>query len=191
MRIIAGKYKNKKIVSNIKGASSTIKPTTSKIRESVFNIINNYFAQYDLITEESSFLDLCCGTGAIGIEAISRGFKQVYFLDNNYESLAITKHNLTSLKQDSINWRVIRSGITNLQITGELLFDVVYLDPPYNMRITNEKLDAISDFIHPNSLLIIETPREISSFTLINYEVISIKHYGNCVISVLKLKSNL
>ena len=89
MRIIAGKYKNKKIVSNIKGASSTIKPTTSKIRESVFNIINNYFAQYDLITEESSFLDLCCGTGAIGIEAISRGFKQVYFLDNNYESLAL------------------------------------------------------------------------------------------------------
>ena len=191
MRIIAGKYKNKKIINNIKGVSTTIKPTTSKIRESVFNIINNYFAKYDLIIEGSSFLDLCCGTGAIGIEAISRGFKQVYFLDNNYESLAITKHNLTSLKQDSINWRVIRSSITNLQITEEILFDAVYLDPPYNGAITNEKLEGVNDFIHPNSLLLIETPREISPSVLVNYEVISIKHYGNCVISVLKLKNNL
>ena len=191
MRIIAGKYKNKKIISNIKGISTTIKPTTSKIRESVFNIINNYFAKYDLITEESSFLDLCCGTGAIGIEAISRGFKQVYFLDNNYESLAITKRNLTSLEMDNSSWRVIRSSIANLQITEEILFDVVYLDPPYNVSITNEKLETISDFIHPNSLLIIETSREISSSVLVNYEVISIKHYGNCVISVLKLKNNL
>ena len=178
MRIIAGKYKNKKIVSNIKGASSTIKPTTSKIRESVFNIINNYFAQYDLITEESSFLDLCCGTGAIGIEAISRGFKQVYFLDNNYESLAITKRNLISLEKDDHNWRVIRSSIANLQITEEILFDVVYLDPPYNVRITNEKLEAISDFIHSNSLILIETPREISALILVNYEVFLLSIMG-------------
>ncbi len=191
MRIIAGKYKNKKIISNIKGVSTTIKPTTSKIRESVFNIINNYFAKYDLITEESSFLDLCCGTGAMGIEAISRGFKQVYFLDNNYESLAITKRNLTSLKQNSINWRVIRSSIANLQITEEILFDAVYLDPPYNVAITNEKLDGINDFIHPNSLLIIETPREITLSVLVKYEVISIKYYGNCVVYVLKLRNNL
>ena len=191
MRIIAGKYKNKKIISNIKGVSTTIKPTTSKIRESVFNIINNYFAKYDLITEESLFLDLCCGTGAMGIEAISRGFKQVYFLDNNYESLAITKRNLTSLKQDSINWRVIRSSIANLQITEEILFDAVYLDPPYNVVITNEKLDGINDFIHPNSLLIIETPREITLSVLVKYEIISIKYYGNCVVYVLKLRNNL
>lgn len=190
MRIIAGKYKNKKIVSNIKGAFPTIKPTTSKIRESVFNIICNHFTKHDFRIEESSFLDLCCGTGVVGIEAISRGFKEVYFLDNNYKSIAITKHNLANLKSEDSNWRVIRSSINDLHITEEILFDVVYLDPPYNMSVTNVEFDLINDFIHPNSLLIIETAREISSFILLNYEVISIKRYGNCIISIVKTKEN-
>ena len=191
MRVIAGKYKNKKIVSNVKGASATIKPTTSKIRESVFNIIYNYFAKHDLIIEESSFLDLCCGTGAIGIEAISRGFKQVYFLDNNYESLAITRHNLATLKVDAPNWRVVRSNILNLEISEKILLDAVYLDPPYNVPITIDILNSVNNFMHLNSLLIIETPREISSSALVNHEVISVKHYGNCIVSALKLKNNL
>ena len=191
MRVIAGKYKNKKIVSNIKGVSATIKPTTSKIRESVFNIIYNYFAKHDLIIEESSFLDLCCGTGAIGIEAISRGFKQVYFLDNNYESLAITRHNLATLKVDAQNWRVVRSNILNLEISEKILFDIVYLDPPYNVPITIDILNSVNNFMHPNSLLIIEMPREVSPPALLNHEVISVKHYGNCTVSVLKLKNNL
>ena len=80
-----------------------------------------------MIIEESSFLDLCCGTGAIGIEAISRGFKQVYFLDNNYESLAITRHNLATLKVDAPNWRVVRSNILNLEISEKILLDAVFL----------------------------------------------------------------
>ena len=191
MRVIAGKYKNKKIVSNIKGVSATIKPTTSKIRESVFNIIYNYFAKHDLIIEESSFLDLCCGTGAIGIEAISRGFKQVYFLDNNYESLAITRHNLATLKVDAPNWRVVRSNILNLEISEKILLDAVYLDPPYNVPITIDILNSVNNFLHLNSLLIIETPREISSSALVNHEVISVKHYGNCIVSALRLNNNL
>ena len=81
MKIIAGKYKNKKIISTVKGIVPSIKPTTAKVKEAIFNIINNYFANNCFNIDESLFLDLCCGSGAVGIEAISRGFKQVYFID--------------------------------------------------------------------------------------------------------------
>ena len=104
MRIISGKYKNKEIFSSIKGVYSNIKPTTSKVKEAAFNIISSISQKYSLVIQDLKFLDLCCGIGSIGIEAISRDFDTIYFIDNNYYSIAITKHNLMLLKSYTKNY---------------------------------------------------------------------------------------
>ena len=187
MKIIAGKYKNKKIISTVKGIAPSIKPTTAKVKEAIFNIINNYFAKNCFNIDESLFLDLCCGSGAVGIEAISRGFKQVYFIDKNNESLEITKRNLQNLKSDNENWVTIKSNIHNLQIECQIVFDIIYFDPPYNLLITQEVLQSVAKYLHLNSLLIIETSREILPHLLVKYDIIAIKKYGETVISVLRL----
>lgn len=188
MRIIAGKYKNKKIISSLKGIKVEIKPTTSKVKEAVFNIINNHFAKNCINIEQSSFLDLCCGSGAVGIEAISRGFKQIYFIDKNNESLEITRRNLQNLESNNENLVVIKSNFNDLQIECETVFDVIYLDPPYNMLISQEVLVGVAKYLHLNSLLIIETSRELHPSLLIGYDVISIKQYGKSFIFIMKLK---
>ncbi len=188
MRVIAGKYKNKKIVSSLKGLNVDIKPTTSKVKESVFNIVNSYFVKNCIDIDKSSFLDLCCGSGAVGIEAISRGFKQIYFIDRNNESLEITNFNLQNLKSNNKNWILIKSSFNDLQIECETVFDIIYLDPPYNMLITQEVLVSVAKYLHLNSLLIIETSREINPALLIGYDIIFIKKYGKSFIFIIKLK---
>ena len=191
MRIISGKYKNKKIFRNIKNISPLLKPTTSKIKEAVFNIINSYFMKNNFLVEKSSFIDLCCGTGSIGIEALSRGFNKVYFLDINNESLDLTRHNLCNLNCINPNWDVIKSSFCDLQILGDITSDLIYLDPPYELSITAKILEVIKKFLHANSLFIIETSKKITPSNLVNYEVISIKKYGRSAITILRLKSSL
>ena len=184
MRIIAGKYKNKKIVSKFKEISPNIKPTTSKIRETVFNIIFNYFERNSQKIQCCSFLDLYCGTGAIGIEAISRGFDPVYFVDQDKGCISLTKYNLSNIVNNE-SYKVIRSDIMKLQISPLVYFDVIYLDPPYDQNITSCMLNYISQFTHSKSLIVLETSKNFSTIQANNYHIIASKSYSNCTILIL------
>ena len=181
MRIIAGKYKNKKIVSKLRGISLDVKPTTSKVREAVFNIIFNYLEKNDQKVQNYSFLDLCCGTGAIGIEAISRGFVPVYFVDQNKDSVVLTKYNLSDIENNNL-YTVVKSDVIKLQISPPILFDVVYLDPPYNSDIIQNMLSYITQFTHPKSLIMLEISKNPPIIPLNNYHTIAFKDYSNCAI---------
>ena len=184
MRIIAGKYKNKKIVTTLKGISPTIKPTTSKVREAAFSIILNYLEHNNQNVQHCSFLDLCCGTGAIGIEAISRGFASVYFVDQDRDCIALTKHNLSNISNKDF-YVVIRSDITKLQISSLKYFDVIYLDPPYSKEVTESMLSYVSKFAHPQSLIVVETSKKFPAISVNNCRIIGHKSYNHCTILVL------
>ena len=69
---------------------------------------------------DSKFLDLCCGSGAVGIEAISRGFKEIYFIDKNNQSLEVTNFNLQNLKSNNENWILIKSNFNDLKLNAKL-----------------------------------------------------------------------
>ena len=184
MRIIAGKYKNKKIVSKFKGISPNIKPTTSKVREAVFNIIFNYFKQNGQKIQHCSFLDLYCGTGAVGIEAISRGFNPVYFVDQDKDCILLIKHNLANIVNNE-SYQVIRSDIMKLQISSSIYFDVIYLDPPYDQNITSYVLNYINQFTHSKSLVVLEASKNFSTIQANNYRIIGSKSYSNCTVLIL------
>ena len=182
MIINGGLYKNKKIYSKIKNITLYVKPTKSKVKESIFSVINSF------INDKSCFLDLCCGTGSIGIEALSRGFKKVYFVDISKKHLALVKHNLDRIKCVNHSYSLIQSNLFYLQIPREILFNVIYLDPPYQTTITNRVFQDIKKILNVNSLLIVETGKIILLSIIKDYRLIFTRSYGKSVITIMTPK---
>ncbi len=131
MRIIAGKHRSR-ILKEFRGRD--VRPTSDRAREALFNIIR-------FRLEGCSFLDLYCGTGAIGIEAISRGAAKVTFVDNAAESVKLTKENLATLKETGY---VVKSDALSFVSSVGEKFDVIFLDPPYDVSAT-DVLSAIAE----------------------------------------------
>ena len=130
MRIIGGIHGGR-ILTEFENIG--VRPTSDMVRESLFNILRDR-------VENAKFLDLFCGTGAIGIEALSRGATHVTFNDNNSKSLACLNKNLASLKIADGFSVSLRDGLAFLQSTTEK-FDVIYLDPPYDTDLGENALN--------------------------------------------------
>lgn len=173
MRVIAGSAKSIKL-KTIDGLDT--RPTTDRIKETLFNMIQN-----DVL--DCKFLDLFSGSGAIGIEALSRGASFATFVDNNKEAVKCIKHNLdfTNLANKA---QVIESSVLNaislLSNKGNL-YDVLFIDPPYNNEYEKEVLIRLkdSDIIDEYSLIIIEASKEtdFSYIKEIGYKTIKEKNY--------------
>lgn len=122
MRVVAGKHRSRPLISP---NNRDVRPTTDMVKESIFNIIQNDIAG-------SKFLDLFAGSGAIGIEAISRGADKVVFVDNSKESCSIVKKNLQMLKEDAqVIFGDYQYAISRLKNAE---FDIIFLDPPYEFK---------------------------------------------------------
>lgn len=135
MRIIAGSFKGRKLKTP---RSSDVRPTTDKVREAVFSMLLPY------MFEGFVALDLFSGSGAMGLEALSRGAGRVYFSDSSRESLALTKENAAIC---GVSERAIllsgdfRSNVRRLREQA----DVIFIDPPYAEGYILPALDAILD----------------------------------------------
>jgi 16S rRNA (guanine966-N2)-methyltransferase len=147
MYIIGGKYKRRKL---IRTGSKELRPTKQCVREAVFNIL-----QYDI--EDALFLDLCSGTGAIGIEALSRGAKEVAFVDIDTRNInknieAIGLEDVKVVKQDSLRF-IKKSKKDNKK------FDIIYFDPPWhNQKLYENTLNEIfcSDILNSQGYFVCE-----------------------------------
>jgi 16S rRNA (guanine966-N2)-methyltransferase len=169
LRIIAGNLKGKKLFS-LKGKH--IRPTSDRLRESIFNILSNRLY-------EAFVLDLFAGTGALGIEAISRGAVFSYFIDNNNEAISIILKNIKSSALESKS-RVIKWDIRqNLKCIEHLThkFNFVFMDPPYNEYLIEPTLENLtrSGALQNNATIVIEHAKHESittnqnHFTLLDY----------------------
>lgn len=150
MRVIAGKAKRLNL-KTIEGFDT--RPTTDRIKETLFNMINVQLADCD-------FLDLFSGSGAIGIEALSRGAKSAVFVENNKSAVNCIKENLrtTKLGEDAVVLALdVMSAIRTLEIQGRV-FDIIFMDPPYNHLLEKQVLEALqfSNIIYYNTIIIVE-----------------------------------
>jgi 16S rRNA (guanine966-N2)-methyltransferase len=130
MRVIAGKYRSRPLRS-LRGMD--LRPTADRLRETLFNVLT---AGNPLAFEDTVWLDLYAGTGAVGIEALSRGAAMAYFVESSERAAELVRQNLQSLgvaagfrvvKQDAV--RALRA----LEAEGRVA-DFVFLDPPYRMQ---------------------------------------------------------
>lgn len=172
MRVIAGSARRLQL-KTVEGIGT--RPTTDRIKETLFNMLQN-----DI--EDCSFLDLFSGSGAIGIEALSRGAEYAVFVENNKNAVKCIKDNLMFTKL-SDKARVIENSVLSAIniLNGNRVFDVVFMDPPYNKNIEKEILEKLikSNIIDNKSLIISEASidTDFSYVSDMGYEVIKEKLY--------------
>lgn len=151
MRVIAGQYRSRTLVAP-KGEST--RPTSDRLRETLFNILGERISQ-------GIFVDLFAGTGAVGIEALSRGAAQVYFAETAKPALAALRANLQSLGIDrgcTVETRGTLPLLRRLE-QGRTQVDIVFLDPPYaDARAYESTLKhlASSPLLHRDSIVVVE-----------------------------------
>lgn len=172
MRVISGKYKGKILKSPI---SNNIRPTGDKVKQGLFTKLQ-FFVQDKVV------LDLFCGSGALGIEAISRGAKKVYFVDKDRRSIALTKQNLSGLEGD---FKVINSNFTQALNNFHETFDLILIDPPYASGVYTDALNIIKDknLLSKDGILVCEHPNELVFDT--PFVIFDQKRYGTVTLSFM------
>ena len=146
MRIIAGKYRGRRLKSP---PSLQTRPTSDRLRETLFNVLGPRI-------EGARFLDLCAGSGAVGIEALSRGAAQVTFVDRSRKMCALIEANLDALGVAESKTVVVCSETTEfLPRGGYQPWDIMFLDPPYTADYM-PALELIGMVLAPDGLLVVE-----------------------------------
>lgn len=142
MRVIAGKYGGRTLRS-MRGMD--IRPTSDRLRETLFNVLT---AGNPAALEHCVWLDLFAGTGTVGIEALSRGAKQVYFVESSAPAADLIRNNLQSLKIEG-GFKVLRAEVPQAFWRMErehVAADVIFLDPPYRMQeVYGQTLRALEE----------------------------------------------
>lgn len=170
MHITGGFLKSRKIESP-KG--SNVRPTLSQVRESVFSTL---FSITDF--KDKSFLDAFAGSGIMGFEAISRGFKSCSFFEKDKKTFFLLKTNAQKL---NVQAEFYLGDTAKLLKKAEQSFDVIYVDPPYQSGLYDEIVSIIKEkkLLNPNGILILEYPKDLNiqhqSFNIIKTKIYSDK----------------
>ena len=152
MRVVGGRLRGRSLASP---SSREIRPTADRLRESVFNILVH---AYDNPIEDARVLDLFAGTGALGIEAASRGARFTLFVDNGAEARALLRNNVESLGLGGTT-KVYRRDATDLGPAHPVEpFSLVFLDPPYGKGLADKALASLRDggWLTRGALLVVE-----------------------------------
>jgi 16S rRNA (guanine966-N2)-methyltransferase len=181
MRVIGGRLRGRTVASP---ATRDIRPTADRLRESLFNILMHAYG--DPITD-ARVLDLFAGTGALGIEAVSRGAGFTLFVDNGAEARALLRQNVEALGLGGVT-KVYRRDATNLGPAHPVEpFALVFLDPPYGMGLAEKALASLRDggWLSPQALLVVEESK--SAFkTPEGFEEIERRAYDDTEFTILR-----
>ena len=175
MRVITGTARGRKL-RTLEGES--VRPTTDKVKEAMFSII-----QFDI--EGSRVLDMFCGCGQLGIEALSRGAESAVFVDISRSSIAVTEENLEATGFRKISKTVLSNSLEYLDRTSEV-FDIAFLDPPYKAGIMEDAIERVRLHMADGGIIVCETGAEevldedIEGFTSKRYK------YGKIALTVYR-----
>jgi 16S rRNA (guanine966-N2)-methyltransferase len=186
MRIISGTFRGKKI---LEPKDIKTRPLKDLTKESIFNILN-HSNKFKINLENAEILDLFSGVGSFGIECLSRGVKNVIFVENYNGVLPVLKKNLQNLKAIE-NYKIIEKDINNGKIfeTLDKKFDIVFMDPPYkdkNLNLLLKNLENIK-ILNKNGIVVIHRHKNEQDMIPKNFKVIEDKRYGLSKIIFLSL----
>lgn len=172
MRVIGGSAKRLQL-KTLDGFDT--RPTTDRIKETLFNMISPYLC-------DCVFLDLFSGSGGIGIEALSRGAKEAVFVENNPKAMACIRENLTFTRLERQAVLMSTDALTALKkLEGTRQFDYIFMDPPYGKLLEKQVLEylAESDLVYEETVIIVEASKD-TDFTYLEefgFSVIKTKEY--------------
>ncbi len=178
MRIIAGKFKGKKLFLP---KDKNTRPLKDLVKESIFNLLE-HSAQIKKKIENASILDLFSGSGSFGLECISRGSKEVYFFENYSIAIKILKKNVLSLSQIN-NYKIFEKDCFDYFDSKNILnkrFDIIFMDPPYKESKINRLIENIIEkkILNKKGIIIIHRHKKDKLKITEKIKILDIRNYG-------------
>lgn len=183
MRIVGGKYRGKKLWSP---EGKNVRPTSERAREALFNILYSHIGgDYS----DMSLLDVFAGTGAFGLEAVSRGFKEVTFID--IDTVPLQK-NVKMFTAESSKLNVIRADATRMP-KARKTYDIVFMDAPYALGLTQKALQQliVQGWLKEQTLCIVEVRHDEELVLPECFELLDERIYGLAKVLFLRQKQEM
>jgi len=185
MRIIAGKFRGRALASVGKGDSAAhLRPTTDRVRESLFNVLSG--GRFGDPIRGARVLDIFAGTGALGLESLSRGASTITFIDDGAKAISLIRQNITLCNADG-ETRVMRKDTRHLPPCPDTPYTLIFLDPPYGKKLGEAALKSAlqGGWIAPNALILWEENSPITPPA--STTILDARTYGSTTISFLKM----
>ena len=182
MRIVAGKFRGKQLNSP---SDDSIRPTADRVRESMFNILASRLGP---VFTGTRVLDLFAGTGALGLEALSRGASNIVFVDTGAEARGLIRDHIEAFGAGGIT-KLLRRDATDLGTPGTFgQFNLVFLDPPYGKGLGEQAVTSARDggWLTPDALLVVEESIEAKFTTPDGFEELERRAQGDSELIFLR-----
>jgi len=181
MRIVAGKYRGKQLSSP---SDDSIRPTSDRVRESIFNILASRLGP---VFDGKRVLDLFAGTGALGLEALSRGASHVTFVETGAEARGLVRDHIQAFGAAGIT-KLLRRDATALGDPGTFgQFDLVFLDPPYGQSLGEKALIelAANGWLAPEATIVWEESSDVVVTVPDGFNLEDTREYGAAAVRFL------
>jgi 16S rRNA (guanine966-N2)-methyltransferase len=176
MRVVAGKFRGRAIAAP---QNDDVRPTSDRVRESIFNILAHGIDGFSI--EKTRVIDLFAGTGALGIEALSRGAQYCLFVDDAVESRALIRANIEALGLTGVT-RIFRRDATDLGPVGTMeAYQIAFLDPPYGQGLGERALASLRDggWIAPGAVIVLEERATVDVKLPLGYTELDRRTWGD------------
>lgn len=179
MRIISGIHRGRRLLT-VSGAST--RPTTDRVKESVFNILRGRISG-------STVLDLFAGSGALGIECLSRGASEVVFCDNNRVAVEVINKNLRNIAAE--NCKVINSDYKRVLKSGAR-YDIIFIDAPYKSGLGEAALEEIAGCraLNDGGVTVYERARDIGYAVPRGLKIYDSRNYGDTAVDFIEYEES-
>jgi 16S rRNA (guanine966-N2)-methyltransferase len=184
MRIVGGRFGGRPLVGPKPGIG-TIRPTSDRLRESLFNVLAH---AYDDVVEGARVLDLFAGTGALGLEALSRGASYAVFIEESAEGRGLIRDNVESFGLTG-RTKIFRRDATELGEAGTLApFSLVFADPPYGKGLGERALQSAKagGWLRPGALCVVEEAAAAPFEAGPGFSVLDERNYGETIIRFIE-----
>ncbi len=184
MRITAGALKGRPL-SAPQGLN--VRPTSDKVRQAIFNVLEHRDFGADFGLDDARVIDLFAGTGALGIEALSRGAAYAFLIDNSATSRATLRRNVEVMGLTG-KTKIWRRDASDLGRNINKPFDLTFLDPPYGQNLLAPALASLhaGGWLQPHAIVVAEAARDTNIPSTDDYQILDERLYGETRVAFLR-----
>ena len=185
MRIVAGRHKGRRLTAP---DGRDTRPTSDRVREAVFNILEHGFDWRGL--DGAQVADIFCGTGALALEALSRGAEHAVLVDDNREAWEAARQNIEAL-DETTNVTVLRNDATQPMPRPRHPVDLAFLDPPYRSDMARPALEALRDggWLADDAICVVEQAEASLFDTPAGFQIVDERRWGDTRVFFLRYKA--